>query len=63
MGCALAIVFQVHPLYVPYGAYFRESLVIRLCTEIGQIHLSIEAQCDHLFYQWVTTTLIVLIHS
>ncbi len=31
-------------------------LVIRLHSEIGQIHLSIEAQCDHLFYQWVTTT-------
>ncbi len=27
------------------GACFRESLVIRLYSEIGQIHLSIEAQC------------------
>ncbi len=31
------------------GACFRESLIIRLHSEIGQIHLSIEAQCDHLF--------------
>ncbi len=28
------------------GACFRESLVIRLHSEIGQIHFSIEAQCD-----------------
>ncbi len=35
------------------GACFGESLVIRLHSEIDQIHLSIEAQCDHLFYQWV----------
>ncbi len=30
-----------------HEACFRESLVIRLHSEIGQIHLSIEAQCDH----------------
>ena len=36
-----------------HGACFRESLVIRLHSEIGQIHLSTEAQSDHLFYQWM----------
>ncbi len=29
----------------PIGVHFRESLVIRLYSEIDQIHLSIEAQC------------------
>ncbi len=29
----------------PFGVRFRESLVIRLYSEIDQIHLSIEAQC------------------
>ncbi len=29
----------------PIGVRFRESLVIRLHSEIDQIHLSIEAQC------------------
>ncbi len=39
------------------GACFRESLVFRSHSEIGQIHFGSEAQCDHLFYQWVTTTI------
>ena len=30
----------------PFGVCFRESLIIRLHSEIDQIHLSIEAQCD-----------------
>ncbi len=30
----------------PIGVRFQESLVIRLYSEIRQIHLSIEAQCD-----------------
>ncbi len=30
----------------PIGVRFRESLFISLYSEIGQIHLSIEAQCD-----------------
>ncbi len=38
------------------GAFFRESLVITLYSEIGQIHLSIEAQCGSPVYLWVTTT-------
>ncbi len=29
----------------PIGVHFRESLVIRLYSEIDQIHLSNEAQC------------------
>ncbi len=29
----------------PIGVRFRESLVIRLHSEIDQIHISIEAQC------------------
>ncbi len=29
----------------PFGVCFRESLVIRLYSEINQIHLSIEAKC------------------
>ncbi len=29
----------------PFGVRFQESLVIRLYSEIDQIHLSIEAQC------------------
>ncbi len=33
-----------------------ETPVGTLHSEIDRIHLSIEAQCDHLFYQWVTTT-------
>ncbi len=62
MGCALAIVFKpvlsTFPQRRGYliGACFRESLIIRLHSEIGQIHLSIEAQCDHLYFLWVTTT-------
>ncbi len=32
------------------GACFRESLVIRLYSETGQIHLSIEAQCGSPVY-------------
>ncbi len=39
------------------GACFRESLVIRLYSEIGQIHLSIEAQCGTPVYLWMTATL------
>ncbi len=34
-----------------------KSKLVPLHSEIGKIHLSIEAQCDHLFYQWVTITL------
>ena len=49
MSCALAVVFQVRSLYVPYGpsigVHFRKPLVIRLYSEIDQIHLSTEAQC------------------
>ncbi len=53
MGCALAIVFQVHSLYVPTKdrlpswSLFRKSLVFRLYSDIGRNHVSIEAQCDH----------------
>ncbi len=53
MGCALAIVYQVHSLYVPTKnrspswGHFWESLVIYSTLEIGQNHLSIEGQCDH----------------
>ncbi len=57
MGCALTSeFFRSAPSTFPQrrdyllGASFRESLVIRLYSEIGQIHLSIEAQYDHLFY-------------
>ncbi len=39
------------------GACFRESLVTRLHSEIGQIHLSIEAKCGSPVYLWVTATL------
>ncbi len=35
------------------GTCFRESLVIRLYSEIGQIHLSIEAQCGTPVFLWV----------
>ncbi len=62
MGCALAIVFRSAPSTFPQrrgyllGTCFRESLVIRLHSEIGQIHLSIEAQCGPPVYLWVTTT-------
>ncbi len=51
MGCALAFVLQVRSLCVPcymfhfQGSIFGESLVVRLYSEIDQIHLSIEAQC------------------
>ena len=53
MGCALITSFQVRSLYVPtkdrspLWGHFWESLVFRLHSKIGQIHLSIEAQCDH----------------
>ncbi len=40
------------------GACLRESLVVRLYSEIGQIHLSIEAQCGTPVYLWVTATLL-----
>ncbi len=61
MGCALDIVLQGPPTLPQrrgylLGACFRESLVIRLHSEIGQIHLSIEAQYDRLYFLWVTTT-------
>ena len=48
IGCSLAIVFQVRFLInaPPIGVRFRESLVVRLYSEISQINLSIEAQCD-----------------
>ncbi len=55
MGCALAIVFQVRSGYL-LGVCFRESLVLRLHSEIDQIHLSIEAQCGTPVYLWVTAT-------
>ncbi len=42
----------------PIGVRFRESLVVRLYSEIDQIHLNIEAQCVT-YYPWVTATLIV----
>ncbi len=32
--------------------HFWESLVFRLHSKIGQIHLSIEAQCDHHTMKW-----------
>ncbi len=53
MGCALVIVFQGRSLYVPTKnrspsrGHFWESQVIWITLEIGQNHLSIEAQCDH----------------
>ncbi len=49
MGCALAVVFQVRSLYIPltngqlFRVHFGESLVVRLYSEIDQIHLGIEA--------------------
>ncbi len=36
---------------------FRESLVVRLYSEIDQIHVSIEAQCVTTYYPWVTATI------
>ena len=42
-----------------HGACFWELLVIRLHSEIGQIHLSTEPQCGSPVYLWVTTTIIV----
>ncbi len=49
MGCALAIVFS-GPLPLrslingpPIGVRIRESLVVRVYSEIDQIHLGIEA--------------------
>ncbi len=54
MGCALAIVFQVHSLYVPKenrspsrGHFWETLVIVQITLEIGQNHLSIEAQCDH----------------
>ncbi len=41
-------VFSIDRVGIPLGVQtikFRESLVIRLYSEIDQIHLSIEAQC------------------
>ncbi len=48
------------------GVFFRESLVIRLYSEIDQIHLSIEAQCGSPLYlcplgMFATITVISLI--
>ncbi len=40
-----------------YGAISWESLVFRLYSEIGQIHLSIEAQCDQHKHLMLTDTL------
>ncbi len=66
MGCALAFVFRFSgplPLRSHHGqvtfdeACFRESLDIRLYSEMGQIHLGIEAQCGTPVYLWVTATL------
>ncbi len=60
MGCALAIVFQVRSLYVPIKnmspsrGHFWEYLVFKIT--LGQIHLSIEAQCDH-HTQYIITLL------
>ncbi len=39
-----------------WGACFRDSLVIRLYSGIGQIHLSIEGQGGTPVYLWVTAT-------
>ncbi len=53
MGCAQVILFQVRSLSVPQKTghllrdHFWECLVFRLHSKIGQIHLSVEAQCDH----------------
>ncbi len=50
-GLGFGYLFQVCSLYVPFidglhlGVHFRGSLVVRLHSEIDQIHLSIEAQC------------------
>ena len=41
--------------YQIYWVWLKH-LVIRLHSEIGQIHLSIEAQCGSPVYLWVTTT-------
>ncbi len=64
--------FQVLFLYVPFidvpplGVRFRESLVIRLHSEIDQIHLSIEVQCGtarlplsdcHSYHQVIVNTI------
>ncbi len=66
MGCALAIVFRVHSLYVPFMGRlpFEEpvsrtpyTVVIRLYSEIDQFHLSSEAQCGTPVYLWVAATL------
>ncbi len=64
MGCAFGYCFSGPlPLHSHkgevtfHGACFWESLVIRLHSEIGQIHLSIEAQCGSPVYLLVTTTL------
>ena len=32
-----------------FGAFSGSPYSFKLCSEIGQIHLRIEAQCDHLF--------------
>ena len=39
----------------PLGVCFRESLVIRLHSEIGQSHLSIEAQCGTCCHSQLTS--------
>ncbi len=50
-GCALVFVLQVRSLYVPltngphFRARFGESPVVRLYSQIDNLHLSIEAQC------------------
>ncbi len=47
MGCAWALIFQVRSLlHGPLSrVHFGESLVVRLYSEIDQIHHSSEAQC------------------
>ncbi len=40
------------------GTFFRESLVMRLYSEIGQIHLSIEVQCGSV-WKFVNSRIIV----
>ncbi len=63
MGCAFVVLFPVRSLYVPrkrghlLWGHFWESLVFRLHSNIGQIYLSIEAQCGHLSSCYFVTEL------
>ena len=57
MGCALVILFQVCSLYVPtkdrspFTGPFLGVPSLLITLQNGQIHLSIEAQCDHHNYK------------